>query len=104
VLRFFEKKTSQCTTIYLFLSTLIFAHCCLFVDVVFSTFVYADITLQTVALDTPINMAVLLQILQLNANQQSGLFQNRTSLRLVIAVTKQTEEELSVLPTGILSM
>jgi hypothetical protein len=52
----------------------------LFADVVFPRFMYADITLKKFALDTPNNVAGLLQMLQLNAHQQSALFQNRTSL------------------------
>jgi hypothetical protein len=41
---------------------------------------YDDITLETVAVDTPNNVAVLSQMLQLNPYQRSVLFQNRTSL------------------------
>jgi hypothetical protein len=37
---------------------------------------YADVTLETVALDAYNNMAVLSQMLQLNTHQQSVLFQN----------------------------
>jgi hypothetical protein len=42
--------------------------------------VYADITVETVALDAPNNVTVLSQMLQLNTHQRSVLFQNRTSL------------------------
>jgi hypothetical protein len=41
---------------------------------------YANITLDTVDLDTPNKMAVLSQMFQLNAHQQSVNFQIRTSL------------------------
>jgi hypothetical protein len=51
----------------------------LFADV-FSCFVYADITLENVALDRTNNVAVLSQMFQLNAHQQSVPFQNRTCL------------------------
>jgi hypothetical protein len=55
----------------------------LFTDVVIPWFMYADITLESVALDTPYNLTVfffLSQMLQLNAFQRSVLFQNGTSL------------------------
>jgi hypothetical protein len=52
----------------------------LFADIAFPWFVYADITLETIALDTPNKVAVLSQIRQLNTQQRSVLFQNRTSL------------------------
>jgi hypothetical protein len=90
--------------------------------VVFPWFVCADMTLETVAPDTPINVAVLSQMLQLNAHQRSGLFQNRTSCPFSdffhtnchsmqslmhwhehSTEYKQTEE-YSVLPTEVLSM
>ena len=48
-------------------------------DDVFPWFVYAVITLETDALDTPKKVAVCLQILQLNAQQQSVLFEYVTS-------------------------
>jgi hypothetical protein len=41
---------------------------------------YVDITLETVALDAPNNMADLSQMLQLNAHKRSVFFGNRTSL------------------------
>jgi hypothetical protein len=50
----FWTNPSQCTTIYLFLSMLIFA------DGVFPGLVYADITFKTVALDTLSNVAVFI--------------------------------------------
>jgi hypothetical protein len=53
----------------------------LFADVVFPWHVYANITLETVALDTPINVAFSSQMLQLNAHQQTVFFQNITSLK-----------------------
>jgi hypothetical protein len=43
-------------------------------------YMYADITLETVALDTLNNVAVLSYMLQLNAHQQSVLFQNWMNL------------------------
>jgi hypothetical protein len=94
----------------------------LFADVVFPWFVYADITLETVALDAPNDEAVLSQMLQLNAQQRSVLFQNRTSLSFSDCFTrtvtqhnhwctytsttecKQTVEEHSVLLTEVLSV
>jgi hypothetical protein len=42
--------------------------------------VYADITSETVALDTPNNVVGLSQMLHLNSQQRSALFQNRTGL------------------------
>ena len=38
--------------------------------------VYVTITLETAALDTPNEVAILIQTLQLNAHQQSVLFEN----------------------------
>jgi hypothetical protein len=52
----------------------------IFVDVAFPRFVYANIALDIVTIDTPNNVAGLLHMLQLNAHQLSALFQNRTSL------------------------
>jgi hypothetical protein len=49
----------------------------LFTDVVF---MYADTTLETLALDTPNNVADFSQMFQLNAHQQSALFRNWTNL------------------------
>jgi hypothetical protein len=92
-----------------------------FADVVFLWFVYADITLETVSLDTPNNVAVLSQMLQLNANQRCLLFENRTTLPFYNIFTqtvtqhnhwctdmsttecKQTEEH-SMLPSEVLSV
>jgi hypothetical protein len=42
--------------------------------------VYAYITLETVALDTPNNLQFLSQMLQLNTHQRSVRFQNPISL------------------------
>ena len=44
--------------------------------------VYAIITLETAALDTPNKVVVWLHMLQLNAHQQSVLFENIASLPL----------------------
>jgi hypothetical protein len=83
---------------------------------------YADISLETDTLYTPNNVAVLSQMLQLNAHQQSALFQNWKSLPfsnyLTRTVTqhnrectyssttdcKQTEEGYSILRSEVLSM
>jgi hypothetical protein len=93
----------------------------LFAGVVFPWFVYADITLQTVALDTPNNVAVFIPDAPANPQQRSVLFQNRTGLPfpdfVIPTVTqhnhqctytsttecKQTEE-CSVLLAEVLSM
>jgi hypothetical protein len=93
----------------------------IFADVVFPRFVYADITLETVALDTTNVAAVLSQMLQLNAHRRSVLFQirqvshfpilsrglslstNTNTLTRALRECKQTEEH-SVLPTEVLSM
>jgi hypothetical protein len=74
----FRNNPSQCTTISV---SAYFRPFFLFADVVFPWFVYADITLETVAaLDIPKNVQFLSQMLQLNAHQRSVLFQNRISL------------------------
>jgi hypothetical protein len=93
-----------------------------FADVVLPWFVYVDITLETAALDILNNVAVLSQMLQLNAHQPSVLFQNRTSLPFYYSFTrpltqhnhrctdasttecKETEKEHSVFPKKVLSM
>jgi hypothetical protein len=49
-------------------------------DDVLPWFVYAIITLRTAALDTANEVGVWLQMLQLNAHQQTVLFENLTSL------------------------
>jgi hypothetical protein len=46
----------------------------LFANVVFQPFLYTDITLKTLALDTPNNETILSQMLQLNAQQPSVPF------------------------------
>jgi hypothetical protein len=56
VVWFFETVRLMCDG--LFLSMLIFAPLLLFVDVVFPWFVYANITSETVALDTPNSVKV----------------------------------------------
>jgi len=48
----------------------------LLADDVLPWFVYATITLEIAALDTPNKVTVSLQMLQLNTNQQSVLFEN----------------------------
>jgi hypothetical protein len=92
----------------------------LLADVAFPWFVYADITLESVSLDIPNNVAVSSQMLQPNAHPWSVLFQNRSGLpfsdsftRIVtqqshkcsdVGITdyKQTEKEHSKLPTEVL--
>jgi hypothetical protein len=49
---------------------------------IFLWFTDADITSETVALDTPNNVAVFVTMLQLNMHQRSVLFQNQISLPL----------------------
>jgi hypothetical protein len=49
---------------------------------------HADITLETVALDTHNNVAVLSQVLQLIANQRSVLLQYWTSLSFSDSFTR----------------
>jgi hypothetical protein len=46
----------------------------------FPWFMHSNITLETVALDTPNNVVMLVTDAQLNAHQQSVLFQNGTRL------------------------
>jgi hypothetical protein len=74
----FRNYPSQCTTISFcqyWLSALF-----LFADVVFPWLVHADITSETVAPDTPNNVAVWSQMLQLTEHQQSVLFKSRKCL------------------------
>jgi hypothetical protein len=84
--------------------------------------VYAYITLETVALDTPKIWQFLQQMIHLNAHQRSVLFQNWTSLPFSDSLTwvvtqhknqftdtsttefKQKEEEHSVSLTEVISM
>jgi hypothetical protein len=73
VLKSFETSLSQCTTIS-------FCQCRFrppfpFAVVAIPRFVYAGITLDTVALNRSRNVAVLSQMLQLNAHQRYALFQ-----------------------------
>jgi hypothetical protein len=55
---------------------------------IFSRFVCADITLQTVALDTPNNVAVFVTDAPAKRTQTISLFQNRTSLPLTDSFTR----------------
>jgi hypothetical protein len=112
----FRNNPSQCTRIPLrqcWLSPIVPLP-----DVVFPWFVYADVTLKTVALDTPNNVADYSQMLHLNSHQISVLFQNRTSHyfknfshgmslnTITKALTRalQTVEDYSVLPTEVIPM
>jgi hypothetical protein len=52
----------------------------LFADVVFPWLMYADVTLETVALNTPNNVAVFITDAPAKTHQPSILFQNRKSL------------------------
>jgi hypothetical protein len=78
VLRFFE--TTLLNVRRTFSVSVEFRPLFLFADIVFPWFVYVDITLETVALGTPNNVAVFSQMLQLNAHQRSVLYQNWTCL------------------------
>ena len=51
-------------------------------------FVYAVITLETAALETPKKWPILLEMLQLNAQQKSLLFENLTSLQFCTTVIR----------------
>jgi hypothetical protein len=86
----------------------------LFADVVLLWFVNANITLETVALDAPNNVAGCVR----DSHKRTYLFQNRTSLQFSEPFTciltqhtetsttecKQKEKEHSVLPTEFLSV
>jgi hypothetical protein len=65
----------------------------LFADVVFPWFTYADITLETVTLSTPNNMAVSSQMFQLNTHQWSVLLQNQKSLPFSDSFTQTVTQQ-----------
>jgi hypothetical protein len=74
----FQNNPSQCMTISFW--QCYFCPLFLFTDAVFPLFVYAEITFETLALDTPNNVAVFVTDAPANAHQQPVLFQNWTSL------------------------